>query len=1180
MLARMPWRRAIATLVMLGLGVGCSLLAAAAGADSSSTPAVQLHLDTLENTTLSQDMTSPSGTTPDSSPNHLDATASGIPVSDGRFQGALNMLYSDNGVTVPDNTALRPSGGVTVMGWVRDSVNPGDNRMILGKAFADGCNRLAYGLITGPNGGLEFDTTTFNDGDVETATPEAQPSTVWDGHWHAIAGTYDGNTMRLWIDGTQAETLTVGHPLDYNISSPGYPDDTGLYAGLPTPPAGCDYSNYRYGGQIDEIRVYGRALSQTEIQYLQDASHTTPPDLPPPTTTTTSSSSSSTTTTTTTTSTGSTPSALFRMVHTVPLLGATGFTAQASRPSIGANITDYRWAIIGAATPTVDTDCGTSPVFAHPFPRDGIYHVLLTVTDSLGHRSSLNTRVVISGVPLLNATLDPQTFDCENPGKGEQPSRSDCIKTYGFGILDVNSRGRLDDCFEVSQSRPSPTAATVDQGTIGGPVAINGLYVPIPESVKTAYDSNGNVSVHGANEFSVRVGPFLTEKFPLQFTVKPNSQGVFHLVNVSPAADTPKLLGSLPISGSFAIDLINHESKVKIGLGLPSPFTFGYKQDASGTAYLISDNVNGLHYDGLGLSIPNLWIGPLAVSNLSFSYTKSDDTWNGTAKVLLPGSQIALDASGPPSQPPDFGFHIVHGKFYGAGFGVDFTPPTQPDLFPPFHTVLLNSIGASVGLNPFRLTGQIVISAANLVDENGVLFAAFASADDKYRMPDNVDPELAPLAGRTFDRFTLAIGGTASLKVPLVGSIDFPLLNAYGLYEYPDYFEFAGGFKFNISFLSLTGNASGFVYPSSGKFSAQAGLKACARGIKIGYKFVSVTLSPCLSVGGVVSSNGIGFCGVIPVPFPIFGTIPINIGFGYHWGDSAPKPMLFSCDYTPYAETSPLAARAAAGSYAVKLPGGLPSAMVRVRGAGAAPNLKVVDPHGHSISASANAIVVQGTDPDTTLVGLRHPLGGRWTITAAAGSAPITDVAVAHGLPALNVKARVSGRGTRRMLRYRVTGLEGRRVTFVERGHGIADVIGTARRATGTIRFAPQSGAPARSIVALVEDANGPGHQLAITTFKASGYARPGRPSKVRVRRRHARISIRWRRVPGAVRYEVLVALSDHSRVLRIVRRTHVVLADPMPKRRGTVLIGAIGANGDRGPARTVRIAAVRARHH
>ena len=211
------------------------------------------------------------------------------------------------------------------------------------------------------------------------------------------------------------------------------------------------------------------------------------------------------------------------------------------------------------------------------------------------------------------------------------------------------------------------------------------------------------------------------------------------------------------------------------------------------------------------------------------------------------------------------------------------------------------------------------------MDESGVLFAAFASADDKYTLPENVDPELAALAGRTFDRFTLAIGGTAALKVPLISGFDVPLLNAYGLYEYPDYFEFAGGFEFGIAFVSLTGNVSGFVYPSSGKFNAQAGVQGCLRNIKIDVKLFSIKLSPCLNVSAVVSTKGIG-SDRIPVPTPV-GTIPVEAGIGYHWGDKTPDFMVFSCDTKPYAEVSPLAARAAANSYSVRLPAGLPSAM-------------------------------------------------------------------------------------------------------------------------------------------------------------------------------------------------------------------------------------------------------------
>jgi hypothetical protein len=154
-----------------------------------------------------------------------------------------------------------------------------------------------------------------------------------------------------------------------------------------------------------------------------------------------------------------------------------------------------------------------------------------------------------------------------------------------------------------------------------------------------------------------------------------------------------------------------------------------------------------------------------------------------------------------------------------------------------------------------------------------VLFGAFAFSDTPYNLPDNVGPELAPIAGRELDSFTLAIGGTATLKVPVLGSV--PLLNAYGLYEYPDYFEFAGGFSFGVSFPALSGGVSGVVFPSNHTFNVEAGLKGCLRGIEIGFKFFSIKVSPCLNVGGVISSQRIGFCGVLPVPVPITGTIDV-----------------------------------------------------------------------------------------------------------------------------------------------------------------------------------------------------------------------------------------------------------------------------------------------------------------
>jgi len=243
-------------------------------------------------------------------------------------------------------------------------------------------------------------------------------------------------------------------------------------------------------------------------------------------------------------------------------------------------------------------------------------------------------------------------------------------------------------------------------------------------------------------------------------------------------------------------------------------------------------------------------------------------------------------------------------------------------------------------------------------------------------------------------------------------------------------------------------------------------------------------------------------------------------------------------------------------------------------------------PRGQNITGSNDTVTVQGTDPDTTLVGLKHPLAGRWTITAAAGSAPIADVATAHGLPALTVHTRVTGKGRRRVLHYRSSNLDGRQLTFTERGPGVAHALGLARHSSGTLRFTPEPGRGRRSVVGLVAGITGPGQQLTLATFRAPGLTHPARPASVHVVRRRGSIRVTWRRVPGAVRYEVLIRLADHSQTFRVVRRPRAVLTNPFPAKAGTVTVDALGLSGDRGSTLTVRIKAVRPkrrprpRHH
>lgn len=77
-----------------------------------------------------------------------------------------------------------------------------------------------------------------------------------DGHWHHVAGVYDGDQMRLYVDGR----LEAGRPVKSKVS---LGTDGPLWVGRK-----FNDGSSPFLGTVDEVRVYGRALSAPEIQRL------------------------------------------------------------------------------------------------------------------------------------------------------------------------------------------------------------------------------------------------------------------------------------------------------------------------------------------------------------------------------------------------------------------------------------------------------------------------------------------------------------------------------------------------------------------------------------------------------------------------------------------------------------------------------------------------------------------------------------------------------------------------------------------------------------------------------------------------------------------------------------------------------------------------------------------------
>ena len=247
-------------------------------------------------------------------------------------------------------------------------------------------------------------------------------------------------------------------------------------------------------------------------------------------------------------------------------------------------------------------------------------------------------------------------------------------------------------------------------------------------------------------------------------------------------------------------------------------------------------------------------------------------------------------------------------------------------------------------------------------------------------------------------------------------------------------------------------------------------------------------------------------------------------------------------------------------------------ATIRLTGASGAPDAMITEPDGTTFSTASppsgyDVGVFHLPGLDETLVALRNPGGGRWTATAAPGSTPITGVAYSHLLPAPHIRARVTTRGTGRVLTYKLTPAAGRDVTFVERGRGVYHVLGRAQGRHGSIRFRPAAGPGGRrQIVALVTQDGIPAPGVTVAAYIAPRPARPHAPTAVRVSRTGTRLRVGWEPVAGTWRYSVMLSLANGRRELLLSRSAHVTFLSVDRFQGGSVRVSAIGGDDQRGP--------------
>ncbi|OGZ32864.1 MAG: hypothetical protein A2V69_00620 [Candidatus Portnoybacteria bacterium RBG_13_40_8] len=166
--------------------------------------------------------------------------------ADGKIGKGGSFNGTDDYVALSNSSDYKPTSRVTISAWFK--ADDWDSSFVItGISVANMHFYIAEG------GGYEHPTIylTFAGAGAQMAQWANQSLNV--GQWYHIAGVYDGNDLILYFDGVARKVTNIG------VDTISQPASTMLIGRL-----GADYSN----GLIDEVRIYNRALDESEISRL------------------------------------------------------------------------------------------------------------------------------------------------------------------------------------------------------------------------------------------------------------------------------------------------------------------------------------------------------------------------------------------------------------------------------------------------------------------------------------------------------------------------------------------------------------------------------------------------------------------------------------------------------------------------------------------------------------------------------------------------------------------------------------------------------------------------------------------------------------------------------------------------------------------------------------------------
>jgi hypothetical protein len=175
-----------------------------------------------------------------------------VPGKEGISGNAVYFDGVDDYIQVPDSSTLDGMAALTVSMWVHmpqlPTKNIANNQYDYFFPLAKDSNGAAYRMVISYDGVPHFAVQTTNNAWYTTGTMVESDIKLMPNTWHHIAGTYDGNNVRIYIDGTLR--ATNASTISGNIADVSSPLNIGS----------------DFGGYIDRVQIFNRALTPLELQ--------------------------------------------------------------------------------------------------------------------------------------------------------------------------------------------------------------------------------------------------------------------------------------------------------------------------------------------------------------------------------------------------------------------------------------------------------------------------------------------------------------------------------------------------------------------------------------------------------------------------------------------------------------------------------------------------------------------------------------------------------------------------------------------------------------------------------------------------------------------------------------------------------------------------------------------------